>query len=374
MDIGFVTNVVYPFVKGGAQKRVHEIGSRLAADGHDVTVYGRKYWDGPPRRRLDGMRLVGVAPEHELYVGDRRSIVEAVSFAGRALPTLLRRGSNHDVIVVSVFPYFPVASAVVAGVANAVPIVTTWHEVWDEYWEEYLEHFSTAAKVVERATARLPQHPIAVSEVTAARLATIGVGRDTIDVVPNGIDVEQIATVQPVESGYDVLFVGRLIPEKNVDVLLQAFDNVADEHDVTLGVVGDGPAAATVENLAGSLSASDRISFLGFLPDHTDVLAQMRAAEAFVNLSTREGFGISCLEAMAAGCVVIGADHPRSAIGEVVGDAGFVVEPSVDMVTTVLDEVLGGMCPPEDPVDRAGMYDWDRITASAVRSYERALD
>jgi len=46
MDIAFVSNVVYPFVTGGAEKRIHEIGTRLADQGHEVTVYGRHFWDG----------------------------------------------------------------------------------------------------------------------------------------------------------------------------------------------------------------------------------------------------------------------------------------------------------------------------------------
>ena len=41
MRIVFVSNVVHPFVTGGAQKRIHEIGTKLAADGHEITVYGR---------------------------------------------------------------------------------------------------------------------------------------------------------------------------------------------------------------------------------------------------------------------------------------------------------------------------------------------
>ena len=62
MRVAFVTNVVAPWVTGGAQKRVHEIGTRLAEEGHDVTVYGRHFWDGPEEMTHEGMTLRAAAP------------------------------------------------------------------------------------------------------------------------------------------------------------------------------------------------------------------------------------------------------------------------------------------------------------------------
>jgi len=91
MRIAFVSNVVYPFVTGGAEKRIHEIGTRLADRGHDVTVYGRHFWDGPDEITHSGMTLQAVAPAADLYNDDRRSIAEAIDFAARALPPLRRQ-------------------------------------------------------------------------------------------------------------------------------------------------------------------------------------------------------------------------------------------------------------------------------------------
>ena len=54
MNIAFVSNVVYPDVTGGAEKRIYEIARRLAAEGHTVTQYSRHYWDGPKRIEREG--------------------------------------------------------------------------------------------------------------------------------------------------------------------------------------------------------------------------------------------------------------------------------------------------------------------------------
>nr|WP_308203518.1 glycosyltransferase [Halorubrum ezzemoulense] len=108
--------------------------------------------------------------------------------------------------------------------------------------------------------------------------------------------------------------------------------------------------------------------------DYDDVLGHMRAADVFASPSTREGFGITFLEAMAADCTVIAADHPESAADEVIADAGFLVKPTVDALTERLDAALSGARPPTSPVAHAQQYDWDAIAAQAETAYRRAVD
>jgi glycosyltransferase involved in cell wall biosynthesis len=374
MDIAFISNVVYPFITGGAEKRIYEIGTRLAANGHEVTIYGRHFWDGPQIMEYEGMTLHGVAPSKDLYTDDRRSITEAIDFSLRLLVPLRRNLDEHDLIVASVFPYFPVLASKLTSLGTDTPLVTTWHEVWGDYWDEYLGHLAPFGKLTEYATAYTPQYPIAVSGVTADRLADLGPSRDEITVVPNGIDVGQIRDAPHPETGYDILFAGRLIEHKNVDLLLDAFDAIAADHDVTLGIIGDGPESNRLHQHAATLTHTDRVDFLGFLNDYEDVLGHMRAADVFCSPSTREGFGLTYAEAMAADCSVIAADHPESAADEVIGDAGFLTSPTVDDLAAVLDRTLSGERPHSDPVTRANQFDWDTVASQAEEWYQRAID
>ena len=69
---------------------------------------------------------------------------------------------------------------------------------------------------------------------------------------------------------------------------------------------------------------------------------------------------------MAAGCTVIGADHPDSTVDEVIGDAGFLVQPTVDDLADTLRAILDGQSPPTDPVERAQQYDWDAVADQVI--------
>ena len=89
MKIAFLYDAVYPYEKGGAQKRIWELARRLA-DNHDVHLYGMHYWDGPPVIERENVTLHGVCEPQELYVEGRRSIPQAIYFAVTLLPTLLR--------------------------------------------------------------------------------------------------------------------------------------------------------------------------------------------------------------------------------------------------------------------------------------------
>jgi glycosyltransferase involved in cell wall biosynthesis len=213
----------------------------------------------------------------------------------------------------------------------------------------------------------------AVSAMTADRLARLGPAHDAIEVVPNGVDAETIRSITPADDGFDLLFAGRLIPEKNVDRLLSAFDAVADTYDITLGIIGDGSEWSALRAQATSLTHADRVTFLGFVDKDRDVYAHMQAADLFVFPSIREGFGITGLEAMAANCVVVTVSHPDSAAAEVIGDGGFVCQPATASIADTMRHALNGGTPDSDPVERATRFGWDRIAQRAETAYEDAI-
>ncbi|WP_214083852.1 glycosyltransferase [Methanoculleus sp.] len=360
-------------MKGGVEKRIREVSVRLADRGHEVHVYGMRSWSGPSTIERDGVTIHGVCPGEALYSGGRRTVPQALRFGKAVLRPLLSSGA--DVVDCQNFPYFSCFAAKAASVWRGFPLVVTWHEVWGDYWYDYLGRRGAFGKAVERLAAGLTVHPVAVSPPTARALEALGVA-GPVPVVPNGIDTERIAAVAPAAEGSDVVFTGRLIREKNVDVLLRALVPVRKEiPDLRALVVGDGPERPALERLARDLGLAGAVTFTGFLPDHDSVVAAMKASRVFVLPSTREGFGIAALEAMACGLPVVTTDHPGNAAGDLVqegvngyrsglsaGELGEKIRAGLD-----LHRVRASDCR-----TAAAAYDWSRIAETLEKVYQNS--
>ncbi|WP_342679581.1 glycosyltransferase family 4 protein [Methanofollis sp. UBA420] len=372
MKIAYVYDAVYPYVMGGVEKRIREVSTRLAARGHEVHLYGMKFWDGPDTIEEDGVVLHGVCAPVPLYAGGRRSVVQALRFGQAVLGPL--RASGADLIDCQNFPYFSCISARAAASAGKVPLVITWHEVWGDYWQEYLGRKGVAGRAVERFVATLPDRHIAVSPSTASALAGLGV-REGVEVVPNGIDLARIAAVPPSAEATDVIFVGRLIREKHADLLVDALAMVREEvPDLRAVIVGDGPERAGVERRVHDLGLAGSVFFTGFLPDYVSVIAAMKASKVFVLPSTREGFGIAALEAMACGLPVVTADHPGNAVRDLVeeGVNGFVCGLSAgEIARKVLFTLQEGADLKKSSLDMAGRYAWDTVARHLEQVYKK---
>ena len=274
---------------------------------------------------------------------------------------------DFDVIDCQAFPYFSCFSAKICSSLKKTPLVITWHEVWDDYWHEYLGKKGIFGKVVERMTAHLTDKMIAVSERTKKNLERIGVGvRKEIRIIPNGTDFGKIGRIKASDEESDVIFAGRLIKEKNVDVLIKTVNLVKKEiPDVKCVIIGDGPEKKELEKLAYDLGLENNLEFTGFLDDYDEVIAYMKSSKVFVLPSTREGFGIVALEANACGLPVVTVDHRRNAACDFIanGGNGFICELSEeDIAENILRELnekksMGRKC-----IEKAKKYDWNEIS------------
>jgi len=371
MKIAYIYDAVYPWIKGGAEKRIYEIGKRLADKGHEVHWYGIGWWfkdNSSKTIDYDGIILHSVCEPMQLYVDGRRSIKEAIYFAGKLLPKLMKE--SFDVIDCQEFPYFPCFTAKVHSLFRRTPLVITWHEIWDKYWFEYLGKKGLFGWIVERLTAKLISKNIAVSERTKKDLESLGV--KNVKVIHNGIDFKKIKSVKPSEEESDIVFAGRLIKEKNVDVLIKAISLIKREiSDIKCIIIGDGPEKEKLMKLAKELRVENNVKFVGFLENHNDVIAYMKSSKVFVLPSTREGFGIVALEANACGLPVVTVNHGRNAACDFVnGENGFVCELSAeDIAEKILIGLEMGKIVRRKCVENAMEYDWDGIAKKCEGIY-----
>lgn len=107
---------------------------------------------------------------------------------------------------------------------------------------------------------------------------------------------------------FRMLFVGRLVKAKGVDVILKALQTLRQSGcDVVLDIVGDGPELAYLKNYAEQLRISPYVAFSGMLGWH-DLMEKYAISHCFIHASRKEGFGKVLIEAMTFGLPIIGTD------------------------------------------------------------------
>lgn len=373
-------DAIYPYNVGGADKRLWELARKLAENGeHEVHIYGMKWWQGPDTIVTDNVHLHGVCKVRELYNEDGvRSIKEALVFSLKVLLPLLK--ADYDVIDCNQFPYLPCFSGKIASIIKRKPLVITWLEVWDAYWVSYLGTISgSVGRMIERLTMRLPDGIVAISQKTRIDLIKRGKVRpERIDVIPVGIDLERIVKIAPARESTDVLFAGRLIHEKRVDLLLNAIAVAKKEiPTITCAIIGDGPERGLLEDLAVKLGVEENVIFTGFV-DQDGLTAYMKASKVFVLPSIREGFGLVIVEANACGLPVISIRHDMSAVRELVKDGvnGFLVndissrEIAEAITKLVTDEALRERLA-ENGFAMAKKYGWSDISTKIIDTYKK---
>jgi L-malate glycosyltransferase len=316
MKIAFVYDVIYPYVKGGVEKRVWELATRLTARGHEVHLFSMKSWDGEDNFIREGVFLHGICPVKKLYFGGRRTFLQPLYFSIHLIPHLF--AERFDLIDCQQFPYFSCFSAKFFSILKKIPLVITWHEVWGDYWYEYLGWKGFVGKITERLVARLTSENVAVSKTTAKNLYSVGIHHEII-IIPNGIDLRRVKSVLPSSESTDIIFVGRLIKEKHVDLLIHAIELITHKNpNIRVLLIGEGPEYTNIKNLIDGKKLNNTIHLSKFYDNHDDLIAQLKSSKVFVLPSTREGFGISTLEALACGLPAVTIDHPLNAVRDLI--------------------------------------------------------
>lgn len=321
MRIGMMADTYKPHVSGVTN--YIDLNKRyLERAGHDVFVFtfgDMEYEDDEPRViRSPGVPL----PNTGFYLSFRYT---------QAAKNLLE---TMDVIHVH-HPFLSGSLALRYARPLQIPIVFTNHTRYDLYAQAYMplmpEEISEGLlRTYMPSFCDAMDLVISPSEGMEEVLRNLDV-KSPIVVIPNGVELDTYLNAEPLpraDFGYgqeDIIFiyVGRLGPEKNIDLLLRAFNGVAQAYDhVRLLILGDGPAREDMEALASSFSIMDRVRFEGMVAyDRTP--AYLAMCDIFVTASVTETFGMSVVEAMGAGLPVLGVDSVG--VGDIVreGETGF---------------------------------------------------
>jgi glycosyltransferase involved in cell wall biosynthesis len=274
---------------------------------------------------------------------------------------------------------------------SPIPVVATIHDVIPALLPEYRGGRLVAAYTrLVGIAARRARRLIVDSECSKRDLArVVGVPADRVDVAPLAADSRFRPIDQPVAAAYCrdrwglgrpfFLYVGGNDVRKNVPALLHAWSAASRQlsgHELVIAgtMRQEPPFFPDVQGLAAELGLK-RIRLLGAVSD-VEKHQLLGSCMAFVWPSRYEGFGLPPLEAMQSGAPVISSD--RSAMPEVVGEAGILISPDdVEAIAEAIvllasDEGLRERLRAAGLV-QAAQFSWQRTAELTMASYRRAL-
>jgi glycosyltransferase involved in cell wall biosynthesis len=297
---------------GGAETHLHEVFGRLAARGHDVTALVSGWPGCAPRASLDGIDVHRAGRRYTFSLSAPRY------YRGH----LAKRGFDVVVEDLNKIPLF-------APSWSSVPVVPLVHHLFGRSaFQAAPFPVALVTWLLEHTVPRVfrDRPLIAVSESTKQDLVSRGLRADCIRVVPNGIDLEYFTPAPERRAERPtLLFLGRLRKYKRVDLIVSAVARlVAEGTDVELEIGGDGDERAPLERQVRALGLVGHVRLLGFLTEE-EKRDRLRAAWIHVITSSKEGWGITVLEAAACGTPSVASDAPGLREAVMDGETGFLV-------------------------------------------------
>jgi glycosyltransferase involved in cell wall biosynthesis len=363
-----------PASYGGVERAVEELAACLVERGHKVTVYARAAYSPveiTEHRGVAVRRLPQINTKH----------LEAASHTTIALGHAL---ASREFDLIHLHATGPGAMSAIARAARVPVVVTIQGLDWRR--EKWGRGARAVLRLASSLAARGPDRAIVVSrELGRYYRAELGIATTYI---PNGVQFEpepqDVPDLDLSPRGF-VLFLGRLVPEKQLHVLISAYRRVGGE----LPLVIAGPSSHSPEYVAQlhALAADDaRVRLIG--PQYGDAKAWLlHNALTFVQPSSIEGLPIALLEALSAGCFPIVSDIPENLEPVTLEDGerlglSFAVGNAISL-TEALEQArkTAATSPDGDRLARhvRETYDWRRITEQTEALYfdavgERRLD
>ncbi|MBR0471562.1 MAG: glycosyltransferase family 4 protein [Methanosphaera sp.] len=375
MKIAFIYDTAFPWITGGAERRIYEIATRLVNRGHDVHIFSLGYWmeaehySSKEIIQYNGITYHSVGKPMDLYTeNNTRSIREALYFA-RCILTNAEL-NDFDIVDCQGFPYF---SCYTSKLKNRKNLVITVHEVWNDYWYEYLGKLGLFGKIIEKGIFHLTKNIICVSQLTYENMLK-NKTPDNATIIANGVDTNEITFINPHPEYSDVIFAGRLIPEKHVDLIINAISKVVSVHPrVKCKIIGNGPSEAYLKQLTADLNIENNVIFEDFCEKQDELYSKIKSSSALILPSKREGFGIIVIEANACGVPVITLDYPMNAAKDLIReDNGWLVDDNPEELANLICRIIDdGVSNQQRKLCRnyAKEYDWNHIASLTEKYY-----
>lgn len=284
-------------LSGGAETHLYEIFSRIAAMGHEVTLFCSMYPGAAAEETIDGIRII------------RRGSRNTFNFVVPYFYSSMLRKMGFDVVVddLNKIPFY-------TPLFVREPLVGLSHHFFGT--SIFLEagpvaggYVYASEKAVDWVYKSIPF--LVVSQSTLDEFIARGFRRENFTLAPNAIDHGKLhPSGIPKTPHPTVGYFGRLKKYKSADHLIRAFARIRKEiPDAELVIIGRGDYQPELERLANELGVADATRFTGFVPEE-EKRRLLEELWVVVNPSMKEGWGIVNVEANACGTPAIAADSP----------------------------------------------------------------
>ncbi|MFZ2071176.1 MAG: glycosyltransferase family 4 protein [Halobacteriota archaeon] len=301
-----------PHKIGGIAEHVYELSKALVRRGlgvHVITLGDFLY------EKNEGVYLYRIAVD-----ASKPDFITCMNEEMKIIGALVIESTNIDVI--HAHDWMVANAALDLAFRYRKPLVATIHSTEFGRSQGITEDYQMRIHRVEERLVKSSNHVIVCSESMKRELQGLFGAKAEISVIPNGIDTLKFEFFLDREAIKErfcgqsntklILFVGRLVYQKGVNVLIGALPIILSSYpegkrNVKLVIVGEGPMRKQLERDAAYLGISKQVVFTGYQDDYT-VISLLKAADVVVVPSLYEPFGIVALEAMAAKTPVVASD------------------------------------------------------------------
>ncbi|PKM80618.1 MAG: DUF1957 domain-containing protein [Firmicutes bacterium HGW-Firmicutes-14] len=375
-----------PKTVGGLARHVYDLSRALAAQGEEVHVVTCHVPGAKPYELLDGVHVYRVHPVH-METHGFLDWVERLNMAMIDCAHNLLKSHHFDLI--HAHDWLVAQAGKVLKESYRVPLVSTIHAT--EFGRNRGIHNETQRHInqIEWGLTFESWKVICCSRYMAREIAQVfQLPADKIRIIANGVEVKNVIP-RVVDPGFRskyalpfekiVYFVGRLVPEKGVQVLIQAVPQIIKKFpNVKFVISGKGSYQEELYKLAEQLGVNHKVYFTGFADDDTRNML-FACSDLAVFPSLYEPFGIVALEAMATRVPVIVSE--TGGLSEVVehGVDGLKVYP--DDVNSLASAVLRILSEPglAEKLSHSGwekvnsVYNWGFIAAETIKVYREVV-
>jgi len=305
-----------PRIIGGIAPHVYNLSINLVKLGVEVHVVTCDFPNTPEYEVVEGVE-VHRFDSYNLPTPDFAAWVQLMNLNMQRAATQIIKSKQGSSIIIHAHDWLAAKAGIGLKHLNRVPLVSTIHAT--EYGRRggVFSDYNRMIHEIEVWLGSESKRVICCSHFMAEQVnKVLAVPYEKIRVIPNGIDPSIFTNLKGVgevrsrfaERGEKlVLFVGRLVVEKGVHVLLDAIPKVLQKVEAKFVIAGDGYLRSEVVKRVAERGLGGKVHVTGYLD--TDTIRRLfLAADVCVIPSLYEPFGIVALEAMAAGCPVVASD------------------------------------------------------------------